>query len=203
MTRGSQRGQASVELVGLIGLVALLLAALIAAAEGRSAALPEAIARAILPEAGADAELRGGFVRDMRTKAPSGGRAARPGPALEVVEGLMAGDLDDFLAYRESASRDPRLDFSTDLCTAPVLGSSGPAYDFTEACLRHDFGYRNYGPLGALDERRREVDERFLADMREHCKTRPPTEIIRCLGWARTYYRAVRAFGWIPAGRYR
>ena len=123
-------------------------------------------------------------------------------PLIGVVDRLLAGDLEEFLAYRDSPGRNPRLDYSTDLCTAPVLGSSGPAYDFTDACLRHDFGYRNYGPLGLLDERRRDVDERFLADMRGHCLARPADEVIRCLGWARTYYLAVRGFGWIPAGQY-
>ena len=114
----------------------------------------------------------------------------------------MAGSLDEFLSYRSAEDRDQRLDFSTDECTAPVFGSSGRTYDFTDACLRHDFGYRNYGPLGLIEERRRSVDERFLADMQAHCATRPHAEVVSCLGWARDYYRAVRTFGWIPASRY-
>ncbi len=174
------------ELVGLIALVALLLAAALVAADVRAAGLPRAIAAAILP-------------RPEASAAPAA-KDREPLPA--VVDRLMAVELDEFLAYRDSAESDPRLDFSTDLCTAPVLGSSGPTYDFTEACLRHDFGYRNYGPLGTLDGLRRSVDERFLADMRESCLARPGEQVIRCLGWARAYYRGVRAFGWIPAGRY-
>jgi Prokaryotic phospholipase A2 len=189
-----------VEHVGLLTLVALALATLLAITDVPASGLPAALARAIVPGATPDAERRGAIVRDMRTNAPSERRMAAP--ARDVVDGLMADDLDEFLAYRESPDRDPRLDFSTDLCTAPVLGSSGPTYDFTEACLRHDFGYRNYGPAGILGERRRDVDELFLADMRDHCLTRPANETISCLGWARTYYRAVRAFGWIPARQY-
>ena len=187
MSERFQGGQASVEAVGLIVLVALALTALLAAAEGRAAGLPGAIARAILPEQG--------------EPSPPGSVGSRPAAAL--VDRLMNVDLDEFLAYRRSPERDPRLDYTPDLCTAPVLGSSGPTYDFADACLRHDFGYRSYGRLGLLDERRREVDERFLADMRAHCLTRPGEQVIRCLGWARAYYRAVRAFGWIPASRYR
>jgi hypothetical protein len=174
-----------VELVALIALVAALLAAVLAVPDARSTRLPQAIAAAILPLPG-----------------PAGPPTATPEPLPELVDRLMAGELDAFLAYRVSPDRDPRLDFSTDLCTAPVLGSSGPAYDFTQACLRHDFGYRNYGPMGTLDAQRRRVDERFLADMRASCLQRPGEQVIRCLGWARTYYRGVRAFGWIPARRY-
>jgi hypothetical protein len=180
----SQAGQASVEAVGLILLIALALTAVLAATEGRAAGLPGAIARAILPE---------------RAESP---RPREPLPAATLVDRLMGADLDQFLAYRRSSERDPRLDYTTDLCTAPLLGSSGPTYDFTGACLRHDFGYRSYGRLGLIAERRLEVDQRFLADMCAHCLTRPGEQVIRCLGWARAYYRAVRAFGWIPASRY-
>ena len=186
MSERFQAGQASVEAVGLIVLVALVLTTVLAATEGRSAGLPGAIARAILPERGE----------------PSPPGSAGSIPAATLVDRLMDADLDEFLAYRASPERDARLDYSTDRCTAPVLGSSGPTYDFTDACLRHDFGYRSYGRLGLIDERRREVDQRFLADMRAHCLTRPGEQVIRCLGWARAYYRGVRAFGWIPASRY-
>ena len=174
------------EYVGLVALLALALAAIVAAGPGPASGLSEAIADSILPEGAPVAE------------------AAEPSPEtrLELVERLMAGDLGSFLAYRASAGRDERLDFSTDECSAPVVGSSGRSFDFTEACLRHDFGYRNYGRLGLLDTRRREVDERFLADMRAHCASRPPEDLLPCLGWARDFHTAVRAFGWIPASRY-
>jgi hypothetical protein len=116
-----------------------------------------------------------------------------PGAA---VDRLMAASLDEFLAQRRSASRDARLDWSSDLCSAPIVGSSGESFDFTQACLRHDFGYRNYGRLGRFDERREAVDERFLEDMRDHCATRLAWELVRCMAWARTFYVGVRAFGW-------
>jgi len=179
---GSQRAQASVEQVGLIALAALALVTILGAVKAPARGLPEDLARAILPA--------------------NGSRAAAPGrPLGEVVlvERLIAADLGEFLAYRASAARDRRLDYSTDECTAPIVGNSGSTYDFTEACLRHDFGYRNLGRLGLLDARRRWVDERFLADMRGHCLTRRAPEVIRCLEWARTYHLAVRGFGWIPA----
>jgi len=176
-----------VEHVGLIALVALATAAALGAAPMAALDLPAALARAILPaEAGPVATAEG----------------SAPPSRLSLVEGLMAAPLEEFLRYHSAASHDPRLDFSTDECTAPVVGNSGRTYDFTDACLRHDFGYRNYGPLGLISERRRSVDERFLADMQAHCATRPREQVVSCLGWARDYHRAVRTFGWIPASRY-
>ena len=173
------------EHVGLVLLVAVAVAAALAVGPRSGLELPATLARAILPgEAGA---------------APA---REPPTTKLSLVEDLMAGSLDEFLSYRSAEDRDQRLDFSTDECTAPVFGNSGRTYDFTDACLRHDFGYRNYGPLGLIEERRRSVDERFLADMQAHCATRPRDEVVSCLGWARDYYRAVRTFGWIPASRY-
>jgi len=182
---GSQRGQASVEQVGLIALAALALVTTLGAMRAPAAGLPERLAEAIVPATGS------------RAATP-----VRPEPETTLVERLMAADLGEFLAYRASAARDGRLDYSTDECTAPIAGNAGSTYDFTEACLRHDFGYRNLGRLGLLDARRRSVDERFLADMRGHCLTRAALVLIRCLEWARTYYRAVRGFGWIPALKY-
>jgi hypothetical protein len=181
----SARGQANVEYVGLVALLALALAAFVAVGPPPISGLPRAIAASILPEDGAVA---------AETPAAES--------RLELVERLMADDLGSFLAYRASAERDGRLDFSTDECSAPVVGSTGRTFDFTQACLRHDFGYRNYGRLGLLDDRRRDVDERFLADMRAHCASRPSDDLLPCLGWARDFHTAVRAFGWIPASRY-
>jgi hypothetical protein len=184
----SPLGQASVEYVGLVALLALALAALATVAEApASPGLSERLGGAILPE----------------PSLVSATREPAPRPALSVVERLMGGNLEAFLAYRDSAARDPRLDYSTDECTAPIVGSRGPSFDFTEACLRHDFGYRNYGRLGVLDERREEVDDRFLRDMQAHCAARPSSQMIACFTWAGDFHRAVRAFGWLPASRYR
>ncbi|MGI9019408.1 MAG: phospholipase A2 [Solirubrobacterales bacterium] len=173
--------------MGLVALVALAGAVAAAVGEVPTAGLPRALAAAILPAGPGASEP-----------------APRAAPASErkLVERLMAGELGAFLRYRGSAERDERLDYSTDECSAPVVGSSGQSFDFTEACLRHDFGYRNYGRLGLLDGLRRSIDERFLTDMQAHCATRAHDQVIRCLAWARDFYRGVRAFGWIPASRY-
>jgi hypothetical protein len=169
------RGQATVEHVGLVLLVALLLGAAV------TVRVPPVPAGAILRAIGA---------------------AGSPNPSeLEVVDRYMEVDLESFLAYRASPDRDPRLDWSTDECSAPAIGSSGASFDFTDACLRHDFGYRNYRRLGRFEERKALVDRRFLADMRAHCDIRTPDEVDRCRAWARAFYLAVHHLGHLAGHR--
>jgi len=180
-----ESGQASVEHLGLIALAALLFAALAIAAPVTG--VGEDVATAI----------GGAFSR--------GGGVAAAGPAkpvereepVAIVDRYLAADLDDFLAYRASPDRDPRLDWSTDYCSAPLVGSSGASFDFTQACLRHDFGYRNYDRLGLFDRRKDAVDDRFLADMRDHCAGRPEADRDRCFAWARLFYEAVHRLGFL------
>ena len=98
----------------------------------------------------------------------------------------------------------PGLDTSTDLCSAPLVGSTGRSFDFRDACRRHDFGYRN---LKLLDRRsgrpgsvwhwlnRLRVDAQFLTDMRSHCWSRRTWDRPTCLAWASVYHRAVRIAG--------
>ena len=111
------------------------------------------------------------------------------------------------------------LDWSTDRCSAPLTGDTGRSFDFTKACIHHDFGYRNFK---LLDRRfacaaraagtycasgtwsygwfwnetvRKRIDDRFLGDMKSDCSPRPWTQKYSCLAWAQTYYSAVRNFG--------
>jgi hypothetical protein len=174
----SQAGQASVEHVGLVLLAALLFGAIAVAAPVGS--VGEGLA----------GRLTGVFAGEGMS-----GPAAPPSSSRELVDTYMNAPLDEFLAYRGSPGRDARLDWSTDKCSAPLVGSAGASFDFTEACLRHDFGYRNYDRLGVFREARADVDLRFLADMRDHCATRTPGERERCLRWARIFYAAVANFG--------
>ena len=123
---------------------------------------------------------------------------------LRQVEHLMyAVTMTQFVTAVNAGS--DRLDTSTDWCSAPLVGSTGRSFDFRNACRRHDFGYRN---LRLLDRRysptkstywtaasRSRVDQKFLADMRSHCNARPWYESATCLGWAETFYTAVRTFG--------
>ncbi|HNJ97678.1 MAG TPA: phospholipase A2 [Ilumatobacteraceae bacterium] len=145
---------------------------------------------------------------------PDTGHASPASPANSAVTADAAGDwtfvqrelfgvsLARFVADANAAI-DPRFDWSTDYCSAPIVGDTGLSFNFRNACRRHDFGYRN---LKLLDQRygagrywnaanRLRVDQRFLADMRAHCATRSLLLRASCRKWAETYYTAVRVFG--------
>jgi len=88
------------------------------------------------------------------------------------------------------------LVWETDGCSAPVLGS-GP-FDFSLACNRHDFGWRNLKayngdavPMWQIDNKDR-VDAGFLYDMRTRCSSLPSLVRLGCDTTARVYYTAVR-----------
>ena len=106
--------------------------------------------------------------------------------------------------FVRSAPGDPWFDWSTDLCSAPLVGSTGLSFDFGAPCRRHDFGYRNlrllerrYGAGGTYWNRanRKAVDDQFLRDLRAHCRTRAVWLQTQCHGWASTFYTAVRIAG--------
>lgn len=102
-------------------------------------------------------------------------------------------------AFLASVGGDAWFDWSTDFCSAPLVGSTGRSFNFADACRRHDFGYRN---LQLLDRRyggghwtansRKRVDQLLLADMRRHCWSRPWYDEPTCFAWAETFYVAVR-----------
>jgi Prokaryotic phospholipase A2 len=104
--------------------------------------------------------------------------------------------------FVNAVDSDPWFDWSTDLCSAPLVGNTGRSFNFTNACRRHDFGYRN---LVLLDHRyggghwssasRQRVDLLFRSDMRNHCYSRPWYDEPTCLAWAETFYRVVRLVG--------
>lgn len=94
------------------------------------------------------------------------------------------------------------FDWSTDLCSAPLIGSTGRSFDFRHPCRRHDFGYRNlklidrrYGTRQWNATSRKAVDERFRTDMHDHCRTRSAWLVPTCHCWAEVFYVAVRAAG--------
>jgi hypothetical protein len=90
----------------------------------------------------------------------------------------------------------PFLDWTTDGCSAPVVGNEGRSFNFTHACMRHDFGYRNTKKLGQFNEMvRTKLDEQFHRDLESSCAPQVRTRKIRCLMWAETFYVAVRATG--------
>jgi Prokaryotic phospholipase A2 len=127
---------------------------------------------------------------------PSG--AGATSDLIEFRHVMFGVSIGQFLSAR--AARQPLgFDWTSDGCSTPLpvgLGDTGRSFDFRAACQRHDFGYRNAPRLGVWNSAERaRIDARFLADMRTDCSPRPWTQKVSCLGWAQTYYRAVRAFG--------
>ena len=117
----------------------------------------------------------------------------------QMIDGVS---LPIFIQTADSPWRDSRFDWSTDLCSAPLIGSTGRSFDFTNPCRRHDFGYRNLKLIesrSGLDawnsSSKLRVDQRFLADMRAHCDSRGWLTRSSCRAWALTFYYAVRQFG--------
>jgi len=115
---------------------------------------------------------------------------------------LYATPLSEFLRAVDTGDR--WFDWTTDWCSAPLIGDTGRSFDFRGPCRRHDFGYRNlrlleqrYGSGATYwnSEARRRVDQQFLADMKAHCRIRAPWLQASCYGWAQTYYHAVRIAG--------
>ncbi|MEN9746716.1 MAG: hypothetical protein RL729_1188 [Actinomycetota bacterium] len=106
-------------------------------------------------------------------------------------------DFNSFKRERFSLKRAyPHLDWTTDGCSAPIVGNEGRSFNFTHACMRHDFGYRNIKRLGQFNEVvRTKLDEQFRRDLESSCATQVRTRKIRCLMWAETFYVAVRATG--------
>jgi hypothetical protein len=97
---------------------------------------------------------------------------------------------------------DTWFDWNTDFCSAPLVGNTGRSFNFTKACRRHDFGYRNlqlidrrYGGGHWNSSSRKRVDQQFLADMKRHCWARPWYDEPTCLAWAETFYAGVRIAG--------
>lgn len=75
------------------------------------------------------------------------------------------------------------LDWENDGCSAPsaVVGAAWNTY-FATPCIRHDFGYRNYGKglaLRSTNAQKKTIDDKFLADMKAHCRAATTRPIVR------------------------
>lgn len=119
-----------------------------------------------------------------------------------VQRQLFGVSLHQFVAT--SATGDRWYDWTSDGCSAPLVGNTGLSFNFRDPCRRHDFGYRNisllerrYGRGATFWNRtnRLAVDRQFLADMRAHCGTRSVFLRPACFTWAQAFYAAVRVAG--------
>jgi hypothetical protein len=104
--------------------------------------------------------------------------------------------------YFFSAKRNPLFwdiygfDWSDNGCSSP-LGDNPTGVSFNDACVRHDFAYRNHWLVGLNDEGwRARADYTLLDDMRNACYDNlwGPFEW-PCLSMAGAYYAAVRLWG--------
>jgi hypothetical protein len=129
------------------------------------------------------------------------GLSVTPLPSAQSVTEtlLFRTSLSAFVASADLPSHDVRLDWSTDGCSAPIVQSTGRSFDFTNACRRHDFGYRNMSHFknGRVwnAKLRLRIDGQFRKDARASCASKIRITKRQCLAWAETYYRFVRAFG--------
>ncbi len=117
---------------------------------------------------------------------------------VEIITHLMFDlDLKTFTRQYPSFRRTNKaLDWTTDGCSAPLLGDSGRSFDFRWPCLRHDFGYRNFKSHGLFNSNTRQrIDDQFRRDLDESCRPRMRTFKVRCVAWAEIFYTAVRAAG--------
>ena len=106
-------------------------------------------------------------------------------------------DLDTFVRQRSKLRRNyPQLNWTTDGCSAPIVGESGRSFNFRNACVRHDFGYRNYKAHEIFTaESRMLLDERFRQDLHTLCAPKMRTFKVRCAAWAEIFFAAVRTAG--------
>jgi Prokaryotic phospholipase A2/LGFP repeat len=109
-----------------------------------------------------------------------------------AARSLQTIPLDDFIAVqRHGDGSKYHLDFSTDGCSSPGLDQVDKI--FLNACIRHDFGNRNFGPKhGALDTSSTSLDrvnKTFLKDMKSICAKHGNSNT--CRAAAESYYQAV------------
>lgn len=102
---------------------------------------------------------------------------------------LFDTSLSEFSSIKAQEPYADQLDWSSDACSWSPDEPLG--YDFTPACHRHDFGYRNYKAQSRFTEDTRlTIDDNFYSDMKDLCGGASA-----CDAAAWTYYQAVRQFG--------
>ncbi len=85
------------------------------------------------------------------------------------------------------------FDWGTDYCSNSPDNPLG--FDFTLACARHDFGYRNYKLASQFPANKSRLDSMFYEDLKRKCATYSSIVRPACTALAWTYYQAVSAFG--------
>ena len=126
--------------------------------------------------------------------------SASPAPPAHAVANSLVfqKSLKTFISSADRANRDQRLNWTTDGCSAPIIGSSGRTFNFYDACRRHDFAYRNFLRLDNgkwwTESFRTRVDAVFKRDMTADCVKRTVIDKRSCMAWVKIFYEAVRAY---------
>ncbi|AHI00529.1 phospholipase [Kutzneria viridogrisea] len=102
---------------------------------------------------------------------------------------LFQNSLSSFMSIRSGHPYADQLDWSTDVCSHVPDRPLG--YDFSNPCIRHDFGYRNYKKQGRFNATtKKSIDDNFRNDMYSVCGSSK-----LCRGTADVYYWGVRKLG--------
>lgn len=164
--------------------------------ERQAAVLDEAGANAVEPMPSAkDAGSVGGYAV-----------AATAGSNRQLANRLMfRRSLQHFINFRAWHHTEyPGLNWSSDNCSVPYpLENISTLYmdTFQSSCVRHDFGYRNYGKKSALklnptEEGRNSIDDRFHRDMKDVAAAAPDAALRDSLYvGASAFYSLVRLNG--------
>ncbi|WP_066956191.1 phospholipase [Streptomyces lushanensis] len=109
-----------------------------------------------------------------------------------------AGSYNSFFAARnnQGAWSGYGFDWSTDYCSSSPDNPFG--FPFQNACVRHDFGYRNYKAAGTFGANKARIDSAFYADLKRVCAKYSGATKVSCDALAWTYYHAVDIFGVSP-----
>jgi hypothetical protein len=104
----------------------------------------------------------------------------------------------NFWRYR-SLRQPSYANWNTDYCSSAP--ESGPFFNFTKSCTRHDYGYSNWKKYNAFTtSAKTAIDYRFLRDMKDYCGAtyaawfNYPAKNM-CYSVAYIYYGAVRVHG--------
>jgi hypothetical protein len=179
-------------------------------------AVPMASAQASPPAAGAARVQLTSYVTPLRPAVPNPGPHCHLTPVeCDTDHYLFGVPLGEFLKIRKTACRKDdkkliphtdqpacdsldnkngkALNWSSDACSLGPLKRWGQApfgYPFYEACIRHDFGYRNYsGQRRCNRANRKLIDQNFLFDLNTYVCKKGQT---RCFNMAKIYYHGVR-----------
>lgn len=85
------------------------------------------------------------------------------------------------------------FNWTTDYCSTSPDNPFG--FPFSNSCVRHDFGYRNYKAIGTFSANKSRIDSAFYADLKRVCTRYSGATNAACTSLAWTYYNAVRVFG--------